>query len=69
MPRAELPQRIPLDRSAAPVADYGPPPIELVERVADAIHEWAAQTPRCRSEAPSGIGDTTSRTRPEDVTR
>jgi hypothetical protein len=59
MPRAELPKRIPLDRSAAPVADYEPPPIELVERAVEALREWAAQ----------GATYETPAMRPGDVTQ
>lgn len=66
MPKPQLPQRIRFVVSRPPVDDYGPPPIELVERALEALREWTPKTPRCWGDAPSSAGATT---RTEDVAR
>ena len=56
MPRKELPQRDPF---VGPPAIYSGAPADVVERFADAIHEWADQPTepsRCRGDDSPGIG-------------
>lgn len=54
MPKRKLPQRDPF---VGPPAEYSGAPAEVVERFANAIHEWADHTepPMCRGNDSLGI--------------
>ncbi|WP_406272414.1 hypothetical protein OH799_32730 [Nocardia sp. NBC_00881] len=61
MPKAELPQQTSIE--LRPVVGFDPLTLELLERIADALHELvdqssAATSSRCRGEASPGIGRT-----------
>ncbi|MET8875702.1 hypothetical protein [Nocardia sp. NPDC004604] len=60
MPNRELPQRDPF---VGPPAAYRGAPADVVERLADAVREWAVQPvpnqpSRCRGDRSPGIGRT-----------